>query len=283
MIQPLQRKLRHLLLLASVTLLPSVSALSAPPNWKVLVPGLEFARIPLPATVAPADSFIAVLRADPSRWDLVALSATDRDDSTGHSARGWARSFGLTATINAGMYDRDRITHIGQFVTRNHSHNMKIHSRYRSLAVFDPVVPGDVPFAILDRETNSFADAARRWNGRVQNLRLIRTPGENRWQEDRKKWSEAALGEDNAGRILFLYCPAALSMHDFNEAVLGMPLDIQAAQHLEGGVRAQLYIDTGTTKIEFHSGRETDFSLGYEPTEGIVIPNVLGLTARKGN
>ncbi|MFH0883335.1 MAG: phosphodiester glycosidase family protein [bacterium] len=279
--QPPLRTLWFLLLVISVALLLPASSLCTPPKWETLAPGLEFARVSLPGTTAPADSFIAVLRADPFRWDLHAFSATEQGDSIGLSARSWARNFGLAATINAGMYDRDRITHIGQLVTHTHSHNTRIHPMYKSLAVFEPVEPGDVPFAILDRESHSFDNAARRWNGRVQNLRLIQSPGDNRWEQGGRKWIEAALAEDNTGRILFLYCPVALSMHDFNEYLLSMPLGVTTAQHLEGGVRAQLFIQVGDRIVEFHTGHETDFTLGYEPPEGIAIPNALGLRAKK--
>lgn len=271
---------RTLILIAIITF-PWTMACAAQPEWVTLAPGLEFASIPLIGTSTPADSFVAVLRADPFRWELTAFSAAQRGDSLGLSTRGWARELHLAATINAGMYDIDQTTHVGQLVTRGHKHNRKLHPSYKSLAVFDPINPGDVPFAILDRETHSFENAAKRWRGRVQNLRLIRSPGENRWEQGARKWTEAALAEDNAGRILLLYCPVALSMHDFNENVLHMPLGITAAQHLEGGVRAQLFVEAGDRVIEFHSGRETDFNLGYEPPEGLAVPNVLGLKAKQ--
>jgi len=263
-----------------VLLMLFTSTLSLAETWETLAPGLEFGRWPLPHTNAPADSFIAVLRADPSRWQLTALSVTQVEDTTGLSARSWAKKYGMTAVTNAGMYDKDRVTHIGLLVTTENRHNPKIHPRYKSLAVFDSIHETDPPFAILDRETHNFDSAGKRWRGRVQNLRLIRSPGENRWEPGGKRWSEAALGEDDAGRILFIYCPIVMTMYELNEALLSLPIGIVAAQHLEGGVRAQLYMEAGDRIIEFHTGRETNFRVGYEPGEGIVIPNVLGLRSR---
>lgn len=274
-------------------LLPNTSHAQQELRWETLAPGLEFAKLPLGSGESQPDSFVAVLRADPKLWQLTARSLTQTVDSLGLSTRSWAQREGWTAAINAGMYDRDRKTHIGLMVTVEHPHNETLHAKWQSMLVFDPVSVFEAPFAMLDREDYDFERAGEFWKSRLQNLRLIKHPGENRWQPGRRRWSEAAIGIDGHGRMLLLYCPVPLDMYSFNEALLVSELDVHAAQHLEGGIRAQLYIEVPSNGdepgrvLEFHTGREFAHNPQRErngqiasPPEGLPIPNVLGLVHR---
>jgi hypothetical protein len=254
---------------------------TASPQWETLESGLDLARIPLTKTPSPGDSLIIVLRADPHLWDINALSISETADTTGLSARGWAESYNLTAAINAGLYDIDGRTHVGLMVTRDHENNPAMHPRWSSLLVFDPIMDGSPPFRLVDREEEHFSQSAQLWHGRIQNLRLIKRPRENRWSPGGRRWSEAALGEDSEGNLLLLYCPVPLTMHEFIMRLLDADLGIQAAQHLEGGYRAQLFIRAGGKTYEYHTGREFIHE-GAEspPPEGLRIPNVIGLTPR---
>lgn len=69
-------------------------------------------------------------------------------------------------------------------------------------------------------------------------------------------------------------------MHDFNEALLRLGLGIVAAQHLDGGPPAQLYVRAGDVERELVGSHET----GVREDEGNVtawpIPNVLGIRRR---
>jgi len=86
------------------------------------------------------------------------------------------------------------------------------------------------------------------------------------------------LAEDHQGRILFLYTPAVVTMHDFNNMLLVLPLGITSAQHLEGGAQAQLFIHVGGRTIEFHSGHEA--GPHSSARGGLPLPNILGIRPR---
>ena len=58
-------------------------------------------------------------------------------------------------------------------------------------------------------------------------------------------WSEAALGEDSSGRILFIFSRSPFTMHNFNQELLSLGVNLVAAQHLEGGPEAQFYVRIG--------------------------------------
>jgi len=123
-----------------------------------------------------------------------------------------------------------------------------------------------------------------RYNTVVQNLRLIKHPGENRWGMQEQQWSEVALAEDDSGHMLLVYSRTPYPMHTFNEILLEMPLNIVAAQHLEGGPEAQLVIhSTDTVSLPdttYVGSYETDFYDNDTNTRAWFLPIVLTIEPR---
>jgi hypothetical protein len=111
----------------------------------------------------------------------------------------------------------------------------------------------------------------------VQNLHLIKRPGEGRWSQKPKRWSKAALGEDSQGRICSSFCRTAYSMHDLNEMLLTLPIDLQFVQNLEGEPEAQIYINAG----EFEAPYVGSYKAGFFKNDVNVfltpIPVILGI------
>jgi hypothetical protein len=116
----------------------------------------------------------------------------------------------------------------------------------------------------------------------VQNLRLVKRPGVNRWSPQERRWSEAALGEDREGRALLIFCGAPLPLDRLVETLLALPLGIVAAQHLEGGTQAQLFVAAGGQTIELVGGYEGILPPSDSSHAAWPIPNVIGVRARGG-
>jgi len=222
-----------------------------------------------------------VVKIDPDLWEIKSYSITELGMEKGISAREWADKKGLVAVINAGMYDKDLKTHIGMYVKNNHSNNSIFHSKYKSAAVFNPKSNNQPPFRIIDLDETNINKIKKEYDTIIQNERLIKRPGENRWKAGSKKWwSEAALAEDKDGNVLFLYTPASFNMYDFNKKLLSLPLNIECAQHLDGGFPAQIFFNYGKTKIEFHSGMEVFHGAEDTPGPGLPLPNIIGISAK---
>lgn len=253
--------------LASLLAAPAAATATEPP-WHTAAPGLELAVF----TVGQAA--IHVLRCDPQRWETVALAVSEvgGPPRTPHT---WGEEFGLTAVINAGMYAADLSTHIGYFRTGEHVNNPIWQTTdYRQAACFEPREPDLPRFVLVDLDEQAPAAFADRFEIVVQNLRLIRKPGENRWPAGTRPWAEASLGEDDQGRQLWIFCREPLTMHAFNEILLELPLQLVAAQHLEGGRQAQLWVDLEqvTPPAGWQAGRAGN--------PAWPLPNVLGLRPR---
>jgi hypothetical protein len=151
---------------------------------------------------------------------------------------------------------------------------------YQSIAAFDPLNPKKSPlFRIfdLDQEGVTIGSIRREYTSLVQNLRLLKRPGENRWKQQDKKWSEAALGEDCEGNILFVFCHLPSTMHDFNRKLQSAKIGIVALQHLEGGPQAQLFLNVGNVDLEMFGSHGVSPGKEMEVTTEWPIPNVLGI------
>jgi hypothetical protein len=262
-----------------ILLIPA--GVSASP-WQILNPGMELGTFPTGQPRKSDDSNIIVLRIDPNLWDMQFVGVSAGNSSDGQTAKQWSKSNQLSAVINAGMFEQDYSTHMGFLQFQGRLINSRI-NKYSSIAAFDPRHDGLPRFHIFDLDVPGVntGNILKDYQSAVQNLRLIKRPGENRWKQQKKMWSEAALGEDKQGRILFIFCRPPFTMHDLNEELLGLPLELVSAQHLEGGPEAQLYIHVGEVELEFFGSFETSFSENDTNTEAWPVPNVLGIRPRK--
>lgn len=250
-------------------------------EWQVLEPGLDLRWFVARTATPVGDSRITVLRIDPVRWQLEYRGRQQTPDRFRGSARDWVKREGFAAAINAGMFLEDHATHLGYTEFRGQIISGNTNA-YQSVAAFDPRTGSLPPFRFFDLDDPGVRiDSIRRdYASLIQNLRLIRRPGANRWGQQPKKWSEAALAEDSEGRILFVFSRSPFSMHDFNRELLSSGIAVVAAQHLEGGPEAQLYVNVGGTEVEMFGSYETGFNENDVNAVAWPIPNVLGIKRR---
>jgi len=251
-------------------------------GWQRLAEGidLKFLKSGKPSLVG--DSRIAVLRIDPALWKLELIGVKQNGEPAGLSAREWCEKYNLAAAINAGMFEQDGKTHTGYSRFHEKIDSSRVND-YQSVAAFDPRDPKNpVPFRIFDLDAPGITlpGILKDYTSAVQNLRLIKRPNSNQWGKQNKKWSEAALGEDDAGRILFIFSRSPFSMHDLNQELLSAGIGLVAAQHLEGGPEAQLYLHFGKVESEMFGSYETLFREDDQNSAPWPIPNVLGIRPR---
>jgi len=268
---------------ASVILALAFGALiaSGAPEWQTLAPGMEL-RYVTPHGASGSNSAITILRIDPKQWELALLGTSQTGELAGHTAREWCMKGKFTAAINAGMFNTDGKSHIGYMRNGEYVNSSKRNS-YQSVAAFNPHDGGTAAFRIFDLDAPgvSFEGILKDYGAVVQNLRLIKRAGVNAWPSQDKKWSEAALAEDDRGRILFIFLREPFSMHDLNQELLGAGIGIVAAQHLEGGPEAQLYFRAGGVEKEMFGSYGVSLQMNGENTIPWPIPNVLVVRPRQ--
>lgn len=246
--------------------------------WQTLAPGMELKQVAAQKPAAIGDSRLTILRIDPRKWDLVFAGISQTGGADGKTARQWCAAQQFAAAINAGMFDDDYSTHVGYLKAREHINSSQV-NEYQSVAAFGARLDSLPPFRIFDLDEPGVRIETIRNDYAlvVQNLRLIKRPGLNRWSQTQRKWSEAALGEDAAGRILFIFVRSPFTMHDLNAELLAAGIDLVAAQHLEGGPEAQLYLQAGGIQMELFGSYETGFRGDDRNLTPWPIPNVIGV------
>jgi len=199
------------------------------------------------------------------------------------TARQWCEKYNLTAAINAGMYLGDLKTHCGYMKQGDHFNNAReVTKDYRSVAAFQPRVDSLPHFRIYDLDEDSLGAITPLYDHVAQNIRLIKHTGENRWPARPRRWSEAALGEDSSGNVLFIFSRSPYTMYDFNELVLSLPIGLVAAQHLEGGPEAQMYLRHGDIGVSVSGSYETGFNETDISMNAWPVPNVIGIKKKTG-
>ncbi|MEL6343469.1 MAG: phosphodiester glycosidase family protein [Myxococcota bacterium] len=237
--------------------------------WTEWASGFEVGVFPVD------DTSITVVRLDPGKWALELVAGGDTAGN--QTARQWAKANNLVAATNAGMFHTDYKTHVGAMKAPGRTD--PANRKYQSLAVFGPTTPGLPPFRIhdLDAEGANLPALMAPYRYAIQNLRLIKRPGQNRWGNQPRAWSESALAEDDHGRPLMVFSRAPFSMKRFNQILLNLGIGVVAAQHLEGGPEAQLYLTLGGRELEMVGSYETGFNENDDNKSAWPVPNVIGV------
>lgn len=260
---------------------PSPFASFHPNQWCRLDDGLEFAGFALPRRSSHGDSMVRMLRIDPARYELKLLCASARRPAQALTAAQWARQAGLVAAINAGMFKRDGRTGTGLMLTKGHVNNPRPNED-KALLAFDPVRSSLSPAVMADLEQEPLSRLSRgRYQTLIQGSRMIGAGRTNLWAQQGRKWSTAAIGQDGAGRILFILCRSPYSVHDLTEMLLGLNIDLQRCMYCEGGPETQLYIHSGQFTYNGFGSYETGFREDDANDKPWPAPNVVGIVKRQ--
>ena len=230
-------------------------------------------------------SEITIIKINPKLYN-VKLFSSDVYEHNNLTVKEWAETHGLTIAINAGMFQSDHSSNVGYMKQGEYINNPYI-NHYQSVAAFNPKNSNMPPFKIFDVEKingvlnkDTVRYVINNYETVVQNLRLIKRPRENRWPKQFKIWSEIALGEDSNGNILIIFSRSPYSMHDLNNMLLDLPIEIQCAQHLEGGPEASLYLKTDNIELEYSGSYESNFFENNSNSTFWEIPNIIGISKK---
>ena len=265
---------------APAVAIPTIGAAPIDPalGWRELQAGLAYRIYRLDPKPSCGDGRLHVLRIEPERARLVALTASARQGEP-HTAAEWCRAGGLVAAINLGMFQADLRSNVGYARIGTHV-NSRGWNRYQAALGFDPAKPGLAAAQMVDLDEAGARDRLADYGTVVQNLRLIKAPGANRWTEQPRRWSEAAVAQDDRGRLLFLFTRSPFAMAELNRLVLGLDLGVVRAMHVEGGPEASFSLHVGGIHVDLAGGYETGFAEGCAEGSGQwQIPNVLGVAA----
>ncbi len=217
---------------------------------------------------------IRALRIDTALYDFVLCSAR-WEKGRPLSILEWADFRNLIAAINASMYQTDGLTSTGYMRSGEKTNNNRIAGRYGAFFVAGPRKPGLPRAAVLDRERDDWEKLLSQYDIVVQNFRLMGADGRQLWPESGPQHAVAAIAEDLNGRIFFLHCESAVSVHDFVEALqTHSELNLNSAMYVEGGSEASLFVRLGADSRIWNGHSPAKYFSGNPAT---LLPSILGI------
>jgi phosphodiester glycosidase len=250
-------------------------------TWRSLETGLDLGEFPSPRRSHRGDSIVRVLRIDPLRFELRLLNASAPGQGRALTAREWSLRGGLAGAINASMYQADHRTSVSLMRTSTHINNGRV-SKDRAILAFEPKDGKAAPVLIIDRECDDFEALRGRYGTLVQSIRMLSCTGENVWSQQSRRWSAAAIGTDDRGRVLFVHVRSPYSVHDLIGILKDLPLGLSRMLYAEGGPEAQLYVRSGGEEHEWIGGYESGLSEDEDNRVAWPVPNVVGIARRPG-
>ena len=251
-------------------------------QWPAVQPGLWLHTFHPTRTPDTEDDrlHIAVLKIDPGFFSFHLLTASENDE-TNKTLPEWMQAYDLVAAINASMFWKDQRTSTGFMKNYSHVNNNSIHPKYEGFVVFNPIHPSLPEIQILDKEHHPhWKQTLQHYHSAVQSFRMISSKGENVWEQNSKRFSVACVGLDAQGKVLFIFCQTPTTIHDLNNVLLRLPLNIESCMFLEGGPTAGLRLNSGNFQKSWKGTSET--FLGTDVLSRFVqLPNVIGISTHK--
>lgn len=265
-----------IIVLTVFLLMISCSSVESKSRWRLIEKGLSYAEIVTTEKSFLGNSKVSVLKIDPKYYEFTLLCASQHDKKR-RTADQWAEKFGLTAAINAGMYQKDMLTNVGYMKNFKHINNGYLRKDYKSIFAFNPHNASQKEVQILDKSCLNLKQAMKQYKTLIQNIRMIDCNQKNVWQQQDKQWSIAAAAVTKSGEVLFIHSRSPYSVHDFNNFLLKSGLNIYNAMYVEGGPEASLYISDKDVQIEKMGSYETGFTEHNKNAVFWPIPNVIGI------
>lgn len=270
--------------LSLVSWVVSLAAAAEPETavaFQTLQPGVEYGTFRLVERPEAGDGRLHVVRIEPSVAELDLGLASE--SGAMRTAAQWAGQQSFSVVINAGMFQTDYRSNVGRLVHRQHVNQKSWKKTYQSVLALDPSEPGLPKATMFDRDAPGFDEAIKPYRTVVQNLRLLRAPGENVWKPNGRRWSEAFVARDSSGRLLFCFTRTPFEMADLMTRVLGLGLELTHAMHVEGGPEASLSIRGKDLRLDLSGSYETGFFPRDDNDRQWELPNVIGVRAPTTN
>jgi hypothetical protein len=236
-----------------------------------LLDGLILERYQEPTLAEP----ITILRIDPERFALELL--TEQRHGRRRRPEDWLDDFDLIAVINASMFQPNgRST--SMLLDDELVNNGYEHPAYEGYLAFGARREGLAPFISTGRDCGGFdlPQLRRDYRFLLQNYRLLDCDSEGiRWR-DRRRYSVAGFGHDEAGWLVWIHGASGQSATDLAEWLAAPQIRLSSALFAEGGSQAALVLEVGGRRIK-HLGHH---DMAAPPARSRPLPNVLGIRPR---
>jgi len=249
-------------------------------EWNKLGDGISYAEFELSKKSEYSDSRVTIIKMDPTQYDFGIYCETEYGPRQRNAVQ-WAEDFELNCVINAGMFQTDYKKGCGILKNYDHMNNSVKAKDQNMYFVCNPKNDSLPEAQMIDIDEPDAKKLISQYYTILQSIRMLSADSRNVWSKQPNMWSEAALGEDKDGNILFIHCRSPYTMNDFINEMMRLPINLQKMMHLEGGWEASLYFDYNDTLIKKVGSYETDWNENDHNESFYHLPNVIGVKRKK--
>lgn len=249
-------------------------------SWRVLAPGLDFARVEAVRYVRLGSPRIAVLRLDPERIAFRVFHIRDTEAKRPMWIETWLEKTGALAVFNTGQYD-ERGVHLGLLIRDGKNIGTRVHRLYKGVFAAEPKSGAGPKAVIIDLDEQRFDPADELYTQVVQSFMLLDSKGRKRVRRSDWKANRTVLAVDTAGRILVLCTEGGYTLWEMASWLMESDLDIVRAMSLDGGYRAEMALSAAGFSYATYGQWETnDFGNLSLPGFRATLPAVVGVFRR---
>ena len=246
--------------------------------WREVEDGLLLGEFDPGPRAGTGEAKILVLKVDPRKFAFTLMAASEHAGRKG-TVKEWCERHQLVGAFNAGMYQQDGLTSVGYMKNFKTVNNGRL-NRNNAVLAFNPVDASMPEIQIIDRECQDFESLKGKYQTLVQSIRMVSCDQQNVWSQQATGWSTLALGMDKDKQVLIIFGQQQVSVHDFIEILLKLPISLYNAMYLEGGPQASLYLATPHVTVERHGSWDAT-SDGHNSIQvSLPIPNVIGIVRK---
>ena len=267
-----------LLLLQLAFTITSFSNYSPDIVWKEVDKGLFFAQAIAPIKSEIGDSKISLLKIDPAYYKFKLISSKETQTQN-RTAKEWAESEDLIAVVNAGMFQLDFQTNVGYMKNYGFVNNGNL-NKDNTILAFNRKTAMVPEIQIIDLKCQNWNVLKNEYQTYTQGIRMIDCNQQNRWSQQKKRFSIVCIAVDKDGFVLFIFSRSPYSGHDLIKNLLKLPLNLNNAMYLEGGPEASLYVNHTDFAYGAMGSFEIDFNENDDNNFFWKIPNVIGIVKK---
>lgn len=249
------------------------------PRFRVIRPGVEFAKMRGEPFTAGGPSAIAVLRIDPARVHLSVRHYSGEPEGRPLSIVEWQRRTGAIAVFNAGQYYPD-YSYMGLLVSNGRTVSARLHPTFKAALVAEPRA-GSAPRAqVIDLEKHPIDPKKPGWREVAQSFMLFDRGGNIRIRKSGQVANRTVVAEDRRGRLLVITSEGAYTLHDFATLLRDSPLQIEHAMSMDGGLEAELCVHAGDFRYASFGPWPSDTVTPEAMGAQVPLPAVVAVTAK---
>ena len=251
-----------------------------PIEWRLLRPGISFARIESTRYVQLGEPFIGAVRFNPEQVRFQVYHFRDLPSGRPLSVEEWQEKTNALVVFNPGQYD-ERGTHLGLLIRDGTNIGTGILSVWKGIFAAEPRNPALPKAVLIDLAYTPFDPGASLYTQAVQSFMLLDREGQKRVRESDWVANRTILATDRAGRIIVLCTEGGYTLWELASWLAESELDIVQAMSLDGGYKAEMAVQLGDFHYVTYGQWETsDFGNLSLPGFKATLPAVVGVFAR---